>query len=269
MTTAIGAFLVRHPPTRRLLLKRRRKLARPFCSVVRDPKLSTGLRTFPGLLSPCSRLLFSAYFKGMAAADAEVRDTARYAQRVRAALSGGDLGLGLEAMVQARFGAGAIRTAPIREEAVIATVHGQQVIFTSDALTPKRARWCVAHAFASWLLEYDGVPQSERRKLRASLAAELLLPMAACPHLFPTAHAPTLADALKLPLSFVLLREAEIFRKPTALVVPGSWARVLGDDHGRLPPELSALELLASRRGIGVQRWDVPEDRGTVIRVAA
>lgn len=198
-----------------------------------------------------------------------VLDTERYAQQIRAALSGGDVGLGLEAMVGARFGAGAIRTARIREEVVVAPIHGQNVIFTSDTLSPKRTRWCVAHAFASWLLEQDGVPQTERRKLRAALAAELLLPLAACPHLFPAAHVPTLAEALRLPLSFVLLREAEVFRKPTALVVPGVYARVLGDDGGRLPPDLAALELLASRRGIGVQRWDVPDDRGVVIRVAA
>lgn len=195
-----------------------------------------------------------------------------YARGVRIALGGGNTAIGLEAMVEAAMGANAIRSVPakaVRGEVERSVLRGQEVIFTADTLSPRRARWCVAHAFASWLLEQDGHPHASQKKLRAAVAAELLLPTDTCLLLLPNADAPVLAAGLRVPLSFMLLREAEIFHLPTALVVPGVYARVLGDDHDRLPAELAALELLASRRGIGVQRWDVPEDRGVVIRVAA
>lgn len=192
-----------------------------------------------------------------------------YADRVRAAVLAAGESRSFEGLATAMLGDEPVRPAGIREEATWGTLYGRRVIFTADWLSPRRARWCAAHLFASWLLARDGVAYPEVRRFRAAVAAELLLPAEVCRVVLPAPCSETLADALRVPLSVPLLREAAVFRLPTALVVPGVHARVLGDDNGRLPPTLAELELLASRRGIGVRRWNVPEDRGTVIRVAA
>lgn len=175
----------------------------------------------------------------------------------------------LEGMIHRAMGRKAIRRAPIRAEVATAIVNGETAIYVASRLTAQRARWVLAHEFSSWVMREDGMSATDARSLRSSVAAELLLPESLAASVLRAAPALVVAEEFILPTAATLLREAEVLRVPTALVVPGRYVRVKGDDLGRLPIEQGALELLASRRGIGVIRFPVPEEGGTIVRLAA
>lgn len=156
-----------------------------------------------------------------------------------------------------------------KTEATVSRLNDRLVLYVNSRLSPARARWAVALEFTRWAMAADGFSETEIRRLRARVAGDLLLPkdVAACA--FRAAAAPAVGHAFSLPTATALLREAEVLRLPTALVVPGRYVRIRGDDAGRLPADLEALELLAGKRGIGVTRYQVPEEGGVVVRLAA
>lgn len=190
-----------------------------------------------------------------------------YAAGIRRALNCSDNAT-LEGMIHRALGRGTIRKAAIRTETVVAVVNGETAFCVSSRLSPARSRWALAHAFAAWAMRADGVPAAEANRLRSPLAAELLLPTETAIRVLRVASATVVAEEFVMPTAATMLREAEVLRVPTALVVPGRYARVRGDDKGRMPLELHALELLASRRGIGVVRVPVPEEGGVVLRIS-
>lgn len=128
--------------------------------------------------------------------------------------------------------------------------------------------WHLAHALAGHVLEGDGFAGIELATLRPLVAAALVLPAASVSRYLPRVGTEGVARALRLPFAAVYLREAELLRVPTALVVPGRYARVRGDDAGRLPTDLAALELLAGRTGIGVRKIAAPDEGGVIVRAA-
>lgn len=195
-------------------------------------------------------------------------DAIAYAAGIRRALKCSENAT-LEGMIHRALGRKAIRRAPIKDEVTTAIVNGETAIYVASRLSAPRGRWVLAHEFTSWVMKQDGLTHAVARSLRASVAAELLLPEHVANRVFQTASAVAVAAEFVLPEAATLLREAEVMHLPTALVVPGRYSRVRGDDYGRLPLERAALELLASPRGIGVLRFPVPEEKGTVIRVAA
>ena len=196
------------------------------------------------------------------------RDAVAYAAGIRKALKCSNNAT-LEGMVHRALGRRSIRRAPIKAEVTTAIVNGETAIYVASRLTAPRSRWVLAHEFATWVMREDGMPADQARALRSSVAAELLLPESLAASVLRTAPAIIVAEEFVLPTAATLLREAEVLGVPTALVVPGRYVRVKGNDAGRLPLEQEALELLASRRGIGVIRFPVPEDGGTVVRLAA
>lgn len=175
----------------------------------------------------------------------------------------------LEGLVHRALGRKSIRRAPIKAEVTTAIVNGETAIFVASRLSAPRGRWVLAHEFASWVMGEDGVDPTDARALRSRVAAALLLPTGMAADVLRASCAAIVAEEFVLPTAATYLREAEVLRVPTALVVPGRYFRIRGDDDGRLPTELAALELLASRRGIGVTRFGVPEDGGTIIQIAA
>lgn len=142
---------------------------------------------------------------------------------------------------------------------------GKARVVVPRASSASVSHWQIGHALADWLLIRDGVPPRERRGMRAALAATIILPPDQVLDFAPTLGAVEIARILTLPIAATLLREAEVSRVPTVLLAP-HYIRCRGDDAGRLPLERSALELLASSRGIGVTRFVVPE--GVVLRLS-
>lgn len=175
----------------------------------------------------------------------------------------------METLVHRALGTPVQRAKMATTEVTIAKVAGKPVLYVASRLSPARARWCVAWEFTGWAMREDGFDAAEIRRLRAATAADLLLPGDMARRLFRVTTALVVANEFVIPTAAVLLREAELLRLPTALVVPGRYVRIKGDDDGRLPLERAALELLASKRGIGVVRFPVPEEGGTVVRLAA
>lgn len=216
-------------------------------------------------VDPFRLLRIDAHLFSMESAE---REAVGYVGAVRRALRFGGVVPTLEETVERALGRGAVAKGLAREPAVIAYAGGRTVIWTSARLRPDRRRWYLAHALARWVLAEDGVDATEASRLRSPMAAELLLPAAYVAHALRVADAPSVAREYATPLTATILREAELLRRPTALVVPGRYARVRGDDVGRLPVDLPALELLAGRRGIGVRKIAVPEEGGVIVRAA-
>lgn len=201
--------------------------------------------------------------------DKTEREALAYVASIRRALRFGEVVPTCEDAIHRAMGANAVIKGIATQEARVARFQGRPVIWTSARLRPARRRWCVAHAFVSWVLEQDGVTGPEAMRLRSPMAAELLLPESVAGHVLRVAGATIVADEFVLPTAATYLREGELLRLPTALVVPSRYSRVRGDDAGRLPTDLRALEMLAGSRGIGVFKVQVPEDGGTIIRLAA
>lgn len=131
-------------------------------------------------------------------------------------------------------------------------------------LSKSAAHWQIGCALADWLLRRDGLDEAGVRPIRAGLAAAIVLPKEQIAD-YADLSAEEIAHALTLPVAATLLREAEVMRLPTALVVPGRYTRIRGDDAGRLPRGTEALEFLAAHRAVGVVRTVVPE--GVVLRL--
>ena len=72
------------------------------------------------------------------------------------------------------------------------------------------------------MLEGDGFAGDEVTTLRPLVAAALVLPAASVSRYLPRVGTEGVARALRLPFAAVCLREAELLRVPTALVVPGA-----------------------------------------------
>ena len=154
----------------------------------------------------------------------------------------------------------------------LSRVHGEWSIFLDPSLAPAQMRWRLAHHFSEWLLLQEGVTGAEAARLRSPIAAEMAIAHDVAARAVGRVPFVDLATRLVLPVATMLLREAEVARVPTALLAQGArgtYARVRGDDAGRLPVDVCALELLASGRGIGVVRYPVPEDFGVVLRLVA
>jgi hypothetical protein len=165
----------------------------------------------------------------------------------------------------------ALATLPVARSA-LARVGSDWTIFVDQRLSPAQMRWRLAHHFADWLLREDGVGADGAAALRSPVAAELLISHDVAARMVGRVPFLDLARKLVVPAAAMLLREAEVARVPTALLATGQrgrYARVRGDDAARLPTDVAALELLASRRGIGILRFAVPEDGGVIVRVAA
>ena len=194
-----------------------------------------------------------------------------YAREIRRALECEVWTPSIEDLVCRALGRHALRRGPIAAAATRATVNGSTIFYTSTRVAPAVARWALAHAFAVWTLEHDGVPAAEALRLRSPLAAEFLLPTDAARRAFGKASPDVVASRLVMPIAASFLREAELLRVPTCLVAlgrDGYYARTRGDDHGRLPVDLDALLLLAGQRSIGVTRTRT-EAGGTIIRLAS
>lgn len=151
---------------------------------------------------------------------------------------------------------------------VIQIYGGQRRVVLPGRASLEQRHWHLAHALAGHVLEGDGFAGDEVTTLRPLVAAALVLPAASVSRYLPRVGTEGVARALRLPFAAVCLREAELLRVPTALVVPGRYARVRGDDAGRLPTDLAALELLAGRRGIGVHKIAAPDEGGVIVRAA-
>lgn len=196
------------------------------------------------------------------------RDAVEYVGAIRRALRFGGTVPTLEETIERAMGTDAIVKGIAREGARVARVGQQHVIWTSARLRRDRQRWHIAHAFVRWALEQDGLSEREAAELRSPMAAEVLLPSAYVARAFGGVDAVAVAREYVTPPTATILREAELLRVPTALVVPGRYARVRGDDVGRLPTDLAALELLAGRRGIGVRKIAAPDEGGVIVRAA-
>ena len=200
----------------------------------------------------------------------------------RAAQFVGDVARGLgfgtrrpsaEDMIDAAMGPRgmAIARLPVARSS-LSKVGGEWTIFLDPRLPATQMRWRLAHHFSEWLLAQDGVVGVEADALRSPVAAEIILAHDVAARAVGRVAFVDLAARLNVPTTAMLLREAEVARVPTVLLAQGrrgTYARVRGDDSGRLPLEIPALELLASRRGIGVKRYPVPEDFGVVLRLVA
>ena len=195
-------------------------------------------------------------------------DAVAYAAGIRRALGCGETPT-IEGLVHRATGSPVGRASFAVTEVTVSNLNHRPVLYVNARLPAARARWCVAWAFAGWAMLQDKMPEGEIRRLRARVAGDLLLPADIAARAFRKASPAAVAVAFSMPLATALLREAEVTRVPTALVVPGRYVRVRGDDAGRLPTGRAALELLAGRRGIGIARYQVPEEGGVVLRVAA
>ena len=141
---------------------------------------------------------------------------------------------------------------------------GRLRVVVPAALDPATTHWQIGHAVADWLLRHEGLDEAGVLSIRSGLAAAIVLPREQIAD-YSDLSAEEIAHALTLPVAATLLREAEVTRVPTALVVRGRYTRVRGDDAGRLPRDAAALEYLAAHRAIGVVRTLVPE--GVVLRL--
>lgn len=163
------------------------------------------------------------------------------------------------------FGPGAIVWSGTGRAGTVESHGGKARVVVPRASDAATSHWQIGHALADWFLVRDGVPWAQRRQLRAPLAAAIILPAGQVSDYAPRLGAVEIARLLTLPVASTLLREAEVSRLPTALVVVGRYTRIRGDDAGRFPTDATALELLAASRAIGVRRYVVPE--GVVIRL--
>lgn len=172
---------------------------------------------------------------------------------------------GARALSERVFGTGAIVWSGNRAAGIVEPHGGKLRVVVPRLSDPPTSHWQIGHALADWFLARDGVPLSERWTMRATLAATIILPADQVVTFAPKIGAVEIARVLTLPVAASLLREAEVSRVPTVLLT-AKYIRARGDDVGRLPRERAALELLASSRGIGVEKYTVPE--GVVLRIA-
>lgn len=201
------------------------------------------------------------------------RDADELVSSVSTALHFGGRRPCVEDFIETAMGPRGMALAPLPvAQSALALVGGEWTIFVDPRLPPDRMRWQLAHHFSEWVLRTEGVSASELVRLRSPVAAELLLPRHVAARAVGRVSFVDLARKLVVPTASMLLREAEVARVPTALLgqgARGKYGRVRGDDDGRLPLDVHALELLASHRGIGVQKFAVPEEGGVIIRLAA
>ena len=171
---------------------------------------------------------------------------------------------GARPLARRLFGAQAVVRFHAQALAKVQSHAGRLRVVVPAGLDPAAAHWAIGHALADWLLRHDGLDDARILPIRSGLAAAIVLPREQVAD-YSDLSAQEIADALTLPVAATLLREAEVSRVPTALVVPGRYARVRGDDAGRLPRDPAALEYLAAHRAVGVVQIRVPE--GVVLRL--
>ena len=171
---------------------------------------------------------------------------------------------GARPLARRLFGAQSVVRSHAQALAKVQPHAGRPRVVVPANLNAAVAHWQIGHAIADWLLRHDGLDDEGVLPIRSGLAAAIVLPREQIVD-YSDLSAEEIAHALTLPVAATLLREAEVSRVPTALVVPGRYTRVRGDDAGRLPRDAAALEYLAAHRAIGVVRTVVPE--GVVLRL--
>lgn len=167
----------------------------------------------------------------------------QYANETRAALHVAQSRTAL-AVAEAAFGVGCFRWVRGKSESRV-TDHGGLWTIDVRVGTPlDRAHWLVALRFAEWCLERDGAPLSSVRAMRAQVASSLLLPTdLVLGELY--GDVVSAARRLRVTTAALTLRRGEVERRPTVLVSE-HYARVRGDDAGRVPRDLATLRACVS-----------------------
>lgn len=171
---------------------------------------------------------------------------------------------GVRSLAMRLFGSQAVVFSHARPIAKVQAFAGRPRVVVPAHVDLATAHWQIGTALADWMLRRDGLKDAAVRSVRSGLAAAIVLPKEQLVD-YSDLTAEEIAQALTLPVAATLLREAEVSRVPTALVVVGRYTRVRGDDAGRLPRDAEALEFLATHRAVGVVRIPVPE--GVVLRL--
>lgn len=194
------------------------------------------------------------------------RDVAAYAAGVIRGLRASATATPWE-LAMAAWGPDCLRTRPMRRgDSALIRLRDQWQVVLRDGLPRDRAAWVLSWQLSSWLLRMDGLSHDEAVRLRSPLAATLLMPRDVIGRALKAAPAPAVASVLGWPLAATMLRDAELYRRPTLLVMRTGYVRARGDDLARLPTSGPALRAILEGPAVGVLRLAVPE--GVIVRAA-
>lgn len=174
----------------------------------------------------------------------------------------------IRTVVQAAMGADCLRLLPMRRgDSALMRSGDQWQIVARKGIPSDRVAWVVAWQLSSWLLRQDGVTEDGMRRVRSRVAAELLMPRSVASRQAHKSDPVLTSERFKWPLAATLLRQAELLRIPTCLVLPSGYVRTRGDDGARLPTTADEVRAMAARARIGVKKYNLPD--GLVLQLTA